>query len=677
MMHMNNLKEKVDQITEDQASELVTTFYGLKVGHCQALAGEVDHNFRMVAENQQYLLKISRPETSSEDVVFQTALLDHLHRNGLKLDIPIVLPTKHDKPFGVTHDLRLVRLHSWVDGIMLADVNPMSERLLKSWGRSIGHLSTVLQDFDHPLAHRFYKWNPSEALHSKKYRDFLSAEQKDLADYFWDLFEREALPCLASFRKSVNYNDAHIHNLLCAGAPPFEEVTGVIDFGDALFCETINELAIACAYAGMNQPNPLEAIAHVVQGYHAIFAITEAEVGALFALIGARLTISVANAAYNKHLHPENQYLVISEKPAWEVLRKLRALSPALVHYSFRAACGLEPCPKSNAFKQWMRQEDQLHPVISLDEQKIELLDLSVGSLSLGNHSNYETVDRLQACVNQMLYDAQAQVGVGGYAEVRPFYSTDAYQITGNDGSEWRTVHLGIDIWSAAGTPVHAPCDGVIYSAQDNAGERNYGPTIIMEHAVGALIFYTLYGHLSLDSLSDKCSPGSVVKKGQEIGRIGAPPENGNWPPHLHFQILLDILDQRGDFPGVAFPRDQEVWQSLCPNPNAFFGIGTSESKYSKDDAIIGQRSKLLGSSLSVSYEKPLHIVRGAMQYLYDERGQRYLDTVNNVPHVGHQHPRIVRAAQQQLAVLNTNTRYLHKNILEYAEELLKTLPPE
>jgi hypothetical protein len=159
------------------------------------------------------------------------------------------------------------------------------------------------------------------------------------------------------------------------------------------------------------------------------------------------------------------------------------------------------------------------------------------------------------------------------------------------------------------------------------------------------------------------------------IADIGPRPENGNWPPHLHFQVMLDLLGNSGDYPGVAYPDQREVWTSICPDPAPLAGWGASPTL--PDAAVPRRRSERLGSNLSLSYQRPLHIVRGHLQYLYDHEGRRYLDAVNNVPHVGHQHERVVRAGQRQMAVLNTNTRYLHPNIVALAEDLLATLPPE
>ena len=91
--------------------------------------------------------------------------------------------------------------------------------------------------------------------------------------------------------------------------------------------------------------------------------------------------------------------------------------------------------------------------------------------------------------------------------------------------------------------------------------------------------------------------------------------------------------------------------------------------------SLIHKREQLLGRNLSVAYERSLHIVRGSMQYLYDDEGRRYLDAYNNVAHVGHCHPKVVAAGQRQMELLNTNTRYLSEVILEYAEKLTGTMP--
>ena len=216
-----------------------------------------------------------------------------------------------------------------------------------------------------------------------------------------------------------------------------------------------------------------------------------------------------------------------------------------------------------------------------------------------------------------------------------------------------------------------------MYLAVNNAARLDYGPLVILKHATDdGLTFFTLYGHLGEDAL-ERCRAGQLVARGEQIGSIGAPPSNGDWPPHLHFQIITDLLDLDRDFPGVAYASQRAVWNSLSPDPNLILGIPAERfpaPEPSPAETLAARRTRI-GRSLSISYQQPLKFVRGWMQYLYDETGRAFLDVYNNVPIVGHSHPRVVQAAQAQLALLNTNTRYLHDNLTRYAERLTALMP--
>ncbi|MEM9889026.1 MAG: phosphotransferase, partial [Bacteroidota bacterium] len=532
--------------TLQQIEQLAFQHYNISA-KAKPLAGEVDHNYWLQTESgRAYTLKISRPNTASQAVDFQAKIMQHLGAKELPFQVPKVVKTKDGQDWVAIAPRQYLRLQTWVAGKMIDDWQHRSTALLQSWGKSAATLCQTLQDFDHPYAHRSYKWNPSESLNSRIYEQYFNTPtEKQIAKYFWTLFEEKALPKLSYLRKGINYNDAHEHNLLTQNGT---SISGIIDFGDAIYTETINELAIACAYAGMKMNNPIAAMCEVARGFHQTFPLEEKEVEVLFYLIAARLMITVANAAYHKHQAPDNEYLFISERPAWELLEKLYVFSPDLAHYHFRSACGWEACPKNELFYSWLRKEkNELFSVIDLEKQPITYLDLGVDSLDLGNNSNFDTIAAFNETIDRLLKEKEASVGVGGYTEIRPFYSTDAYAIEGNNGAQWRTVHLGFDVWMKAGTPVFAPLEGIVHSFQDNAAERDYGPTIILAHRVSErLTFYTLYGHLSRISLNS-LQIGQAIQKGEQIATIGPPPENGNWPAHLHFQILLDDLDKKGD----------------------------------------------------------------------------------------------------------------------------------
>jgi hypothetical protein len=211
----------------------------------------------------------------------------------------------------------------------------------------------------------------------------------------------------------------------------------------------------------------------------------------------------------------------------------------------------------------------------------------------------------------------------------------------------------------------------------NNDAPQDYGPVVILRHAVGdGLEFFTLYGHLSRETLKE-LKVGQRIAQRYPFARVGEAYENGGWAPHLHFQVIVDLLERGCDFPGVCVASEQAVWKGLSPDPNLLLGIPAKKFPALEPNAeeTLLARRELLGKNLSVSYARPLKIVRGWMQYLYDETGRAYLDVYNNVPLVGHSHPRVVKAAQDQLALLNTNTRYLHDKVNRYAEKLTRRMP--
>lgn len=679
-------------VSETQAEAFALEHFGIQ-GKATALPGEVDFNFRLdTPGGHSYTLKLSRPDAGEQLLEMQAAVLNRLKEASLPLQLPIPVMDIQGNPVRAVRDehgnRRYLRLLSWVPGKVLARARPHSPALLESLGRACGQLCRALEGFRHPAAERDFKWDPGRLPWVKEFEGLFEGRQAELFRYFLSLFEEEAQPRLPRLRTSVNYNDANDYNVLVTerreGHPATwrYEVSGFIDFGDTLYTQTVNDLAIALAYALMEKTDPLAAAIPVIRGFHAVFPLQEEEVAALFPLISARLLISVTNSAVNKQEEPDNAYLLISERPAWALLERLMGIPPALAHYTFRHACGWEPCPSAPAFREWARRQD-FAPLTALELKpgQWKVMGLGVGSPELGSNENFNEEQRFLRHIERIMEEAGVPAGAGGYGEVRPFYTTDAYLQMGNDGPHWRSVHLGLDIWGPAGTPVYAPWEGKVHSFADNAHKRDYGPTIILEHEPkNAPRFYTLYGHLNRECLAG-LHVGMPVSRGQQIAAFGDVSENGAWPPHLHFQVMLDTLGNKGDFPGVGFPKQWPVWRSICPNPEPLAGLAEGASRPEREELppeeVLRKRRSHLGRSLSISYHRPLHMVRGFMQYLYDTTGRRYLDTVNNVPHVGHQHPRVVRAAQQQMALLNTNTRYLHTHIVRFAEELLARLPPE
>ncbi|MEQ9563007.1 MAG: peptidoglycan DD-metalloendopeptidase family protein [Woeseiaceae bacterium] len=206
-------------------------------------------------------------------------------------------------------------------------------------------------------------------------------------------------------------------------------------------------------------------------------------------------------------------------------------------------------------------------PVIETDGRAV-VLDLSATSLLLAGEPSAMTVHRLGEIIDAEMRRAGTSFAFGRYAENRALYDSENFAGAGN--GERRTVHLGIDLFCATGTAVHAPLDGEVVIVANNTADLDYGPMLVLKHRAGQHDFHSLYGHLNLRSI-DGCREGQAVRAGDKIAELGGPPENGNWPPHLHFQLILDLLGLGRDFPGVAYQSQLDFWLAMSPSPAAFF----------------------------------------------------------------------------------------------------------
>ena len=675
--------------TVEEARRLALELYGLRV-EAHTLPGERDCNFLLKTHaGQEFVLKIAPAVEKRDTLDLQNKALEYLAAHDPSLLLPQVSITNRREAIatvtGACGTKHFVRLLTFIPGKVLAETKPHTPELLHSLGSMIGKMDRALQEFTHSAAHRTLRWDLQRTLWTRDYLQYIEQpERRAIVKHFLSQFEAQVLPVAPILRMSVIHNDVNDYNVLVNLADGgSRQVVSVVDYGDMVYTYTVCELAIAAAYAMLNKADPLAVAVHVVAGYHEAFPLSESEIEVLYQLICARLCISVVNSAYQQKVEPQNDYLMISEQPAWALLEQLINIHPRLAHYTFRHACRLPPFPASNSLVAWLENNaDTMSRVVEPDLRvaKNVIFDLSMGSRELGNLVELSNVEVFTRHLFDRMRAANSSVGTGRYNEVRPIYTGDQYKLEGNDGPEWRTVHIGLDLFMEAGSPVLAPLDGIVHSFRNNDVPLDYGPTIILQHTVGdkdrPLTFFTLYGHLSADSLVGLYE-GKHIAQGTPFCKIGNYPVNGGWPPHLHFQIITDLLDRVGEFPGVARPSQREIWLSLSPDPNLIVGI--PKEMFPVDglsiEEIRRERAEHISKSLSISYLKPLKIVRGSMQYLYDEDGRAYLDSVNNVSHVGHCHPHVVRAGQEQMAVLNTNTRYLHDNLVRYAERLCATLP--
>lgn len=424
----------------DAVTKLLKLHYGLD-GTISKLNSYIDLNFLVDTGTSKYVLKLNTPETSSEDFLLaQNEVLKHLNRNDIDLAVPRLHPLLRGAgmiKIDLNNSPYYMRLFSFLTGEFFHETN--AQDLFENLGQSVARLDNALMELKFSaIESRHLRWDLQYALDCYDYLpEIQDTHNRRVVEYFFLQFELEVLPQLKKFRKSIIHADANEANILVDHG----KISGLIDFGDMVYSQTINELAIAVTYAILTTSDPMAVAKKVIKGYHEVLPLTFQEIDALYYLIAVRLCISVCMSAHAKELDPTNEYISISEKPAWAMLHQWLAINPAAASNAFREACG-----------------------------------------------------------------------------------------------------------------------------------------IIQQ---------------STPDLSD----------------------------------------------------------ALIKRKNSF------------------------SDTLSLSYEEPIYMERAAFQYMYDANGKTYLDAYNNIPHVGHSHPRVVKAGMYQMAHLNTNTRYVYDQLQDYAGRLLKKFP--
>jgi 4-aminobutyrate aminotransferase-like enzyme/Ser/Thr protein kinase RdoA (MazF antagonist) len=414
-----------------EAARIARDCFGLS-SSATPLVSERDQNFALLTDDgERFVLKIAKSDEDPALLDFQGAALRHLHEHLSTVELQRIVPSLAGTDVTGIRDsagrAHLVRLVTWLDGDLFAHSAPRGPKLLASLGRALAELDAAFGGFSHAAMQRELHWDLRHVGLALRHLPLLTGEQRRMVQRFQAEWQRVRWPEL---RTGVIHGDLNDHNVLVRNGL----VSGIIDFGDMVQSAVVCDLAIAVAYAMLGEREPLTAAATVTAAYHERYALTPAEIGALFPLVLARLCMTVCYAAHNAVAKRGDAYQTIHAAAAWELLRRLQDLPAAAAQTALRDACGVGP-------------------------------------------------------------------------------------------------------------------------------------------------------------------------------------------------------------------------------------------------RLLAARRRLLGGSLSLSYDRPLNIVRGSMQYLYDENGRRFLDAYNNVPHVGHCHPDVVQAACAQMAILNTNTRYLNELVNSYAQKLSATLP--
>lgn len=335
------------KITSEKAKQIADLLFGIDA-IAKQLHGYEDENFNLTtASGDSFILKISQPEESVDYLQFQNNLLKHLDAKNLAVNLPKVIPNiEGDSVSTITSEgrKRKVRLLTWVKGRLWVKVNPKTKKLRYHLGKQAGTLTRALLDFKHVYTHREFDWDLANAGWTCEHLHLFSSKEKVYISQFQELYI-QIQDIYQSLPKSIVHNDVNDYNILVSKNLKDPEVSGIIDFGDAMYTQTVNDLAITLAYAIMEVPDPLEAALDVLKGYHKQYRFNEDELKCIYSLTAIRLVISVTKATIHKVEDPLSAYHVISEKPSWKALKRWSKVHPLFAENSFRNACGFDPLP--------------------------------------------------------------------------------------------------------------------------------------------------------------------------------------------------------------------------------------------------------------------------------------------------------------------------------------------
>lgn len=664
--------------------ELLAHAYGL-AGELTPLPGEEACNAALRTRAGDFVLKVL-PSSHAPDLAdLQAAAFEHAAAADPELPVPALVRTRGGERWARLRTAdgdRAALVTSFLPGRAFADVSPVRDDLLHATGRTLARLDRALADFAHPASSRTLRWDLLQAAWiGDELTAVEDAARRRLVERVHERFVREWGPRLHRVRRQVVHGDANDQNVLVTtSADGSARVSGLIDFGDLCSTALVADAAIAATYASLRADEPVLAIAQVIAGFDEVTPLDDDELALVLPCVLTRLAVSVTTAAVRRRDGTADDYALVNETEAWAVLEHLLHGWERAQHAAIRSGCGREPSPDAARIRAAVAAASApFAPVLgeAMRTARTAVVDLSFSSLVGGDDPEAFDPATAGVRIDDELRRHGASIGLGRYGEPRTIYTGPAFAGP-TPHHERRTVHLGIDLFAPSGTAVQAPLDGEVVLAADCAERLDYGGLVVLRHELpDGTAFGTLYGHLDPSTL-ERLRPGARVERGEIFAALGDRPENGDWPPHLHFQWLA--YDPRGDAavpPGVSTHAMFGAHAAVHPDPSPLLDL-EDEATFVEPDlaAMRARRARHFAPNLLLSYRSPVALVRGVRHWLFDPQGRRHVDGYNNVPHVGHANERVARAVAEQTRLLATNTRYLNDLQLDYAERLTALLPP-
>lgn len=595
----------------------------------------LDQNFLVQNSNgEKFVLKIANIETPKNWLDLQNKVVEHLYADV----IPKIILSKEGKQmiFVSSHWWRVL---NFLEGTMLSSVPFRSKNLLHNIGYFVGGISKQLASFHHEAAERPIQWDLQQsALLLENWVTFVEDEKTKINILLVMENWKTKTTAISKIRKSLIHADLTRYNLLLDDKG--ENIQGIIDFGDVCFSWTIGEVAVLVLESAMTgSPTPFEDAYNVIRSYHEVFPLTKEEIELLYSLIQLRSATIVGASARQLSMEPDNEYVRKQAIADREMFHQL-----GLEREKFATALFLEACKMNSEETEIVHQFSTIYEIKSIfgNNENLKIIDISPTS-EIYNDGAWNNLEQCKQKIKNQLTD-----GFG-----RTIYKTSILKPFESNPKESETIALGIYAFAPVGTAIYAPID------------------IVFVNKIGdKCIFKTSHFYLYLYGIDTSLLEGAVLKLGDLIGVISSEKANYQFPSHVYFQI-----DSSGVASQFCLPSETIGWEILCPDPSAFSGMESKAIINKERETLDNRRAKVIQQAQEYYYQEPMNLVRGWQQYLISNDGRVYLDTINNVAHIGHSHPKVVDAAAKQLRKLNTNARFLYEENINYAERLLKYFP--
>ncbi len=629
------------QLTAAQATVILERCWRLVPDRIVELGSYEDQNLRVDVGGERYVLKIAGPSEARPPLEAEHEVLARLagdERIGVAIPAPIAAVSGEEI---VEADGHRVRLLSWVPGVPLTEIARLDDSVLRAIGTVAAASARALDGLASAVAPVRSKWDPRFA---PEVVDGVCSEPPGPGDDQRAALEAAVAPLRAMFEAGapepelqVIHGDVTDYNLLATAADDGAvRLSGLIDFGDTTRSWRIAELANACvAIACRTLPEPLHALLAVLDGFTELAAPTDVELDWIWPLILGRAAACAALSSRQMRLTSGSGYTVDQYAGDWRAIEVLMALAPGLAQAAIRVACG-RPAVAHDPLPALLREREPL-PVLA--DLRPRALDLSITGDAL-HDGDWSDPRAVAAAVHGQ------RATIGRWGEVRLTAAGEPAQAAPE------TLHLGADLFAAAGTAVRAPLTAIV----EARGERE----LTLSLAPGRC--------LRLAGIEPLAVTGGTVSAGAVVGHVAERSDGGATRVHVQ---LATAAGQ----PGLGDPRLREAWLGLCPDPSPLLGADVAAPPPPDAAAARARRAAVVAGAQELYYARPMEIVRGRRQYLYDADGRPYLDMINNVAIVGHAHPGVAAAAARQFRLLNTNSRFLYDSMTEYAERLTALTP--